>query len=242
MPVYIAQRLLLLGTTTAGLLGELDALLVGLDVAGVGAAHHATEATSGLPGTLELANSGSAEEVDLDEVALESALEGDDGLDEKGVGVVEVKVHDTHHADTHELGLEQTAQLLLVVGVDGGGDNLGLLGAAHRGGLDVLHDGHVCGRNHVSCIFLSQKITRFLRTLLLVDLELDVEVDAGDEHVADDVESAHGVKDGRVLEGDLLADLHHHKDDHEVGAALPGQYGGRNMLVWDMSWHTFEGS
>ena len=144
MPLCIAQRLLLLGTATAGLLGELDALLVGLDVAGVGATHHATEATSGLPGTLELANSGSAEEVNLDEVALESALEGNDGLDEEGVGVVEVKVHDAHHADTHELGLEETAQLLLVVGVDGGGDDLGLLGAAHGGGLDVLHDGHVC--------------------------------------------------------------------------------------------------
>lgn len=144
MPLCIAQRLLLLGTATAGLLGELDALLVGLDVASVGTAHHATEATSGLPGTLELANSGSAEEVNLDEVALESALEGDDGLDEEGVGVVEVKVHDAHHADAHELGLEETAQLLLVVGVDGGGDDLGLLGAAHGGGLNVLHDGHVC--------------------------------------------------------------------------------------------------
>ena len=69
------------------------------------------------------------------------------------------------------------------------------------------------------------------RTLLLVDLQLDVEVDAGDEHVADDVESAHSVKDGRVVEGNLLADLHHHKDDHEVGAALPGQYGDCAMLV-----------
>jgi len=78
---------------------------------------------------------------------------------------------------------------------------------------------------------VAQKVIACPRTLLLVDLQLDVEVDAGDEHVADDVESAHGVKDGRVVEGDLLADLHHHKDDHEVGAALPGQYGGCAMLV-----------
>jgi hypothetical protein len=144
-----AQRLLLLGATTASLLSKLNALLVGLDVTGVGAAHHAAEAAGSLPGALELANSGSAEEVDLDEVALERALEGDDRLDEEGVGVVEVQVHDTHHADTHELRLEEAAQLLLVVGVDGGGDDLGLLGAAHGGGLDVLHDGHICGGESV---------------------------------------------------------------------------------------------
>lgn len=59
-----------------------------------------------------------------------------------------------------------------------------------------------------------------VHTSLLVDLELDEEVDRGDEDVADDVEGAHAVEDVRVLEGDLLADLHHHKDDHEVGAAF----------------------
>lgn len=141
----IAQRLLLLGTTTARLLSSLNTLLVGLDVAGVRAAHHAAEAAGSLPGTLELAGSGLAEDVHLDEVALEGALEGDDGLDEERVGVVEVEVHDAHHADAHELRLEEAAQLLLVVGVDGGGDDLGLLGAAHGSGLDVLEDGHVCG-------------------------------------------------------------------------------------------------
>jgi hypothetical protein len=30
--------------------------------------------------------------------------------------------------------------------VDGGGDDLGLLGAAHGCRLDVLHDGHVYGK------------------------------------------------------------------------------------------------
>jgi hypothetical protein len=150
MLLCIAQCLLLLGATTASLLSGLNALLVGLNVTGVGAAHHAAEAAGSLPGTLKLADSGSAEEVDLDEVALKSAFEGDDRLDEERVGVVEVQVHDTHHADTHELGFEQAAELLLVIGVDGGGDDLGLLGAAHGRGLDVLHDGHVCGEKHVS--------------------------------------------------------------------------------------------
>lgn len=60
-----------------------------------------------------------------------------------------------------------------------------------------------------------------MHTPLLVDLHLGVEVDAGDEQIANDVESAHAHEDVRVFEGDLLADLHHDKDDHEVGAALP---------------------
>jgi hypothetical protein len=139
----ISFVLLLLGTTAASLLGQLDALLVGLEVC-VAAAHHAAEAGGGLPGTLELAGGGLAEDVDFHEVALEGALEGDDGLDEERVGVLEVQVHDAHHADAHELRLEEAAQLRLVVGVHGGGDDLGLLGAAHGRGLDVLEDGHVC--------------------------------------------------------------------------------------------------
>lgn len=81
--------------------------------------------------------------MDLDEVALEGALDRDDALDQEGVGVLEVQVHDGHHADAHELGLEESAQLLGIVGVDGGRDGLGLVGAAHRGGLDVFEDGHV---------------------------------------------------------------------------------------------------
>jgi hypothetical protein len=80
------------------------------------------------------------------------------------------------------------------------------------------------------------------RTLLLVDLHLDIEVDAGDEQVANDVEGAHAVEDHRVVEGDLLANLHHHKDDHEVGAASRGQYGGRGVLVCGGWEHTFAGS
>lgn len=60
-----------------------------------------------------------------------------------------------------------------------------------------------------------------MRTPLLVDLHLGVEVDAGDKQVADNVESAHTHEDVGVFKGDLLADLHHNKNDHEVGAALP---------------------
>jgi hypothetical protein len=150
IPRCTAQRLLLLSTTTTSLLSSLNALLISLDITRVRATHHATEATGSFPGTLELAHSRLAEEVDLDEVALERALEGDDRLDEERVGVVEVQVHNAHHADAHELRLEQAAQLLLVVGVHGCGDDFGLFGAAHGGGLDVFHHGHVCEGESVS--------------------------------------------------------------------------------------------
>ena len=89
---------------------------------------------------------------------------------------------------------------------------------------------------------MARKSMDCIRTLLLVDLELGVEVDGGDEQVADDVESAHAVQDGRVVKGDLLADLHHHKDDHEVGAALPGQYGDAARVLADRRGLTFAGS
>lgn len=135
--------LFLLGTATASLLRGLDALLVCFDLALALALHHAGEPSVGLPRSLQVAAGGVAENVHLDEVLLEGALERDDGLDEQRVGVVEVQVHDAHHADAHELGLEQAAQLLLVVGVDRGGHGFGLLGAAHGRWLDVLEDRHV---------------------------------------------------------------------------------------------------
>lgn len=82
--------------------------------------------------------------MDLDHVVLESALEGDDALDEKRVGVVHVQVHESHHGHTHSLATESGADLLVVVGVDGGGDELALLGGAHGGGLNILEGGEVC--------------------------------------------------------------------------------------------------
>lgn len=134
------ERLLVLGTATAGLLGSLDSLLVAL---GLTTLHGAHEAGGGLEGTLELAGGGLAVEVDLDEVALEEGLDGDDGLDHEGVGVEHVEMHDAHHADGHELAAEGSLELAHVVGVDGGGDELALLGGAHGGGLDVLEGGQV---------------------------------------------------------------------------------------------------
>ena len=88
--------LLVLNTTSACLFGGFDAFLVGLDITGT---LHAHQTARGLPGSLELANGRLSEQVDLDQVALKGALEGNDGLDEEGVGVLEVEVHDGHHAD-----------------------------------------------------------------------------------------------------------------------------------------------
>jgi hypothetical protein len=47
-----------------------------------------------------------------------------------------------------------------------------------------------------------------VRTILLVDFLLHVEVDAGDDDVGDDVERAHAVENVRVVERYLLGDLH----------------------------------
>jgi hypothetical protein len=47
-----------------------------------------------------------------------------------------------------------------------------------------------------------------MRTILLVDLLLHVEIDAGNDYVGDDVERAHAVKNVRIIERHLLGDLH----------------------------------
>lgn len=59
-------------------------------------------------------------------------------------------------------------------------------------------------------------------TLLLVDLGPDVEVDAHDDQVAENVETAAGVEHIGVFEGDLLGHLHHTQDDDNVGTACDG--------------------
>lgn len=55
-------------------------------------------------------------------------------------------------------------------------------------------------------------------TLLSVDGVHDVEVDGEDDDIAERVKGAAEVENVGVLEGDLLGDLHHTKDDDQVGA------------------------
>ena len=55
-------------------------------------------------------------------------------------------------------------------------------------------------------------------TLLRVDLQLYVEVDAQYQQIGDDVQASDAHQDLRVLEGYLLRNLHHAENDHQVGA------------------------
>jgi hypothetical protein len=139
---HVYNPLLLLGTATASPLSSLNGLLVASNLTTL--LERAHERSSSLERSLEVTLSWLAEEVDLDEVALEGALERDDGLDQERVGVLHVQVHHGHHADTHQLRLEESAELLDIVGVDGRGNELGLLGGSHGGGLNILERPEVC--------------------------------------------------------------------------------------------------
>lgn len=116
--------LLFLGTTTASPLGGLNSLLIALRGAALETSH---DSSALLERTLEVATGGLAEHVDLDQVGLDGALDGDDGLDEQRVGVLHVQVHEAHHGNAHQLRSEGLLDLRRVVGVDGGGDELALL-------------------------------------------------------------------------------------------------------------------
>jgi len=217
----VRKSLLLLGTATAGALGSLDGLLVALG----GTAHGAHEAGRLLEGALEVATGRLAEDVDLDHVVFDSALEGKDGLDEERVGVLHVKVHEAHHGHAHGLGAERSLDLLRVVGVDSGGDELGLLSRADGRRLDVLEGGEVCQRAELlacenGCMPIRQEGNR---TLLLVDEHLCVEVEASDDEVAQEVHGANTVEDVGVVKGDTLGDLHHSKNDDNIDAGCIGQ-------------------
>lgn len=235
MPYFTLQIpckrcLLLLGTTTARLLSSLNGLLVAGSRATLHGRH---EVAGGLEGALEVARGGLAIDVDLDKVALEHALDGDDALDQKRVGVLHVEVHESHHGNSHELAAEGSLELAKIVGVDRGSDELALLAGAHGGRLDVLEGGHVCKKTLVSrcrvrwrrrCVqragLALQNQRSILHTLLGVNLGLDVQVDEANDDVAGNVNGANGVEDILVVEGNLLRDLHHTKDDEEVGAAI----------------------
>lgn len=58
-----------------------------------------------------------------------------------------------------------------------------------------------------------------LRTLLLVDNTLNVQVDGCNEDIATNVDGANNVEHLRVVERDALRHLHHTQDDDQVGTA-----------------------
>src|ERR1700733_11076135 len=61
---------------------------------------------------------------------------------------------------------------------------------------------------------------RVAPTVLLVDLQLAVVVDAEDDQVGGHVEGAEAVEDVGVLHRDLLGQLDQEEDDDQVGAGL----------------------
>lgn len=159
--------------------------------------------------------------MDLGHVALESALQGNNALNEEGVCVMEVEVHHSHHGDTHHLGAHHGLDLGVIVGVDGGRDKLALLGGAHRCRLNILEGCHICsdvGLAHfgVGAWPRPGLVESGGRTLLLVHDGLDIESDTENDHVAEHVGSPAHVEHTRVIERDLLGYLHHTQDDDQV--------------------------
>ena len=69
-----------------------------------------------------------------------------------------------------------------------------------------------------------QPAERIKHTFLLFDLHAHVDVDPHDDQIANDVKRADAHKDIWVFEWDLLARLHHHKDDYEIRSAGSYQY------------------
>jgi hypothetical protein len=55
-------------------------------------------------------------------------------------------------------------------------------------------------------------------TFFLIDLLLDVQVDAQDEYIGDDVEGSYAHEDLWIVERYLFRYLHHPEDDDHIGA------------------------
>jgi len=187
-----AQYLLLLGTTPTGPLGLVNALLVGYDVTTLHSRHH----PSSLPWSLKVPAGGLSKDVDLDELGFEGSFEGNDALDKQWVSVLHVEMHDTHHSNAHQKTLESRLELIAVVGRDGSCHKLRLITGEWLSGFEVLH----------GCV-----------VILLIDLAANVHVQRQDDNVGKNVHRPHAIQDIRILERDLLRDLHHTQNDHNIG-------------------------
>ena len=116
-------------------------------------------------------------------------------------------MHESHHADTHELSFPEGAQLLEIVRVDGCGDEFGLFGGAHGSRLDVFEGCEICGALYQ---FMNDSVGAIrVCTFLLIDFLLDVKIDADDDQIRERVERANAHEDLGIVEGDLFRNLHH---------------------------------
>lgn len=140
------------------------------------------------------------EQVDLHDLVLVHGLEGHDALQNKGLGVLHVEVHERHHGNALANALEGGRHLLEVVGLDRGRDRRGLLLAERRLRLLILEGGEL---------------------VLAVDDLADVQVNEQNDDVRGDVGRAHLLHDRVVFEVDLagkLVDGKHkqHVSDHRI--------------------------
>lgn len=65
-------------------------------------------------------------------------------LDQERVGILEINVHNSHHAHTHELSSENLLEFAGVVGMYRRSNELGFIGTSHRCWLDIFEGSHIC--------------------------------------------------------------------------------------------------
>lgn len=58
-----------------------------------------------------------------------------------------------------------------------------------------------------------------MHTLLLIDLGLRIHVESKNDHIGREVYATDEEEDIRVVKGNLLRQLHHHKDDGQISSA-----------------------
>lgn len=204
--------LLLLRTTSSCSLRCFDRCLVS-DGCSLTHTHHATAC---LPWALQLASCGLPKDVNFDQVTFQRTLDRKDGLDEERVGIFQVDMHEAHHGNSHQLRFVLRLELAAVVFLDGGGDELGLLTRSHGCRFDILQGCEVC----LTLACASATLGLALHTSLLFDLYSNVEVEAENEQVGDDVEDSDSHQDLRIIKGNSLRYLHHSKHDDKVGTVI----------------------
>ncbi|EEQ38079.1 hypothetical protein CLUG_02201 [Clavispora lusitaniae ATCC 42720] len=185
-------KLLFLDSAGTSNLSRVDRSLVGLDVAG-GTLQCSQEAWSSLERSLQVARSRLSKQVDLDNVGLQSRLDGGHRSHHQWVGVLHVQVHEAHHGQGGENTLDLSVNSLQVVLLNSGDNSLRLSSARHWARrLNVLQRGQV---------------------VLLVDLHLDIHANAKHNKSARNVAHTDVKQDVWVLKVQAAGHLHH--DQHE---------------------------
>lgn len=64
------------------------------------------------------------------------------------------------------------------------------------------------------------QVLRDQHTLLCVDLHVNVEVNRDNDHIGQDIPPANQVEGEGIVKGNLLRNLHHSKDDDQVGTMI----------------------